>query len=573
MDGQVTFDAAGGSVTPTSTSVTFAAAYGSLPTPTRTGYTFSGWWTGENGTGTQVTETTIVSTTVNHVIHAKWMGNQTITFPALPAKTYGDADFAPGATASSELAVTYASDTPAVATVVAGNLHIIGAGTATITASQSGNDRWNAALPMAQRVTVAPKTLTVTAENQTRTVGQDNPAFSIAYAGWVTGDTVAVLDTPPTAACAATPTSGGGTYPITVSGGSDNNYAFSYVAGTLTIMAALPAVTTVTAGAIGTTTATSGGTVTNDGGAAVTARGVCWSTAANPTVANAKTTDGAGMGAFTSTLTKLSANTTYYVRAYATNSVGTSYGAPQSFTTPVAKGADFVITSIVMMPALTAVGGKFTATITVKNQGILSGKAGNLYVWLDKPGTATVSEKCDKSASVSMLKPGISKTVKMSLTAPKTWGTFTLRAFIDAKDGVKEDDEYNNQETYVYSTGLPDFEIIDVQISPETPVAGKTFTAYVTVTNVGEVDGNAGSLDLWADSPAPAPVPGPNAKGNKNKTVGTLKVGEKKTIKVTGLKAPKDNASPILRVLIDSRAKTLELDETNNWFEFDYECQ
>jgi len=237
----------------------------------------------------------------------------------------------------------------------------------------------------------------------------------------------------------------------------------------------------------------------------------------------------------------------------------------------VAKGADFVITGIVITPVMPAVGGKITTTITVKNLGLLSGKAGNLYVWLNKPGLATVGEKSDKSASVSTLKPGASKTVKMSLTAPKTWGTFTLRAFIDAKNVTKEDDEYNNQETYVYDTGLPDFEILDVSLSPELPLAGKTFTAYVTVTNSGEVAGNGGYLDVWADSSAlaAAPVPGPKTKGNKYKTVGTLKVGEEKVIKVTSLKAPVGTAWT-LGMLIDSRAKTVELDETNNWLEFDY---
>ena len=94
-----------------------------------------------------------------------------------------------------------------------------------------------------------------------------------------------------------------------------------------------PTVTTTALVAISTTTATSGGQVTNDGGAVVTARGVCWSTSTNPTVAGAKTTDGAGTGVFASTLTGLSTGTTYYVRAYATNSVDTTYGEQCSFTT------------------------------------------------------------------------------------------------------------------------------------------------------------------------------------------------------------------------------------------------
>jgi len=73
--------------------------------------------------------------------------------------------------------------------------------------------------------------------------------------------------------------------------------------------------------------------VTSDGGALVTIRGVCWSTAANPTTGDPKTNEGTGPGVFTSTLSGLAGNTTYHVRAYATNSIGTAYGNEASFTT------------------------------------------------------------------------------------------------------------------------------------------------------------------------------------------------------------------------------------------------
>ncbi|MDD4970289.1 MAG: fibrobacter succinogenes major paralogous domain-containing protein [Paludibacter sp.] len=95
-------------------------------------------------------------------------------------------------------------------------------------------------------------------------------------------------------------------------------------------------VATVITNAVNTisdTTALSGGNVLNDGGAAITARGVCWSTSEHPTTANSKTIDGEGKGAFTSSMTGLKADSTYYVRAYATNSVGTSYGNQVSFKT------------------------------------------------------------------------------------------------------------------------------------------------------------------------------------------------------------------------------------------------
>lgn len=96
----------------------------------------------------------------------------------------------------------------------------------------------------------------------------------------------------------------------------------------------VPTVTTTAPTAVTGSGATSGGNVTNSGGATVTARGVCWSSNPGPTVALAtRTTNGTGTGVFTSTLSGLADNRTYYVRAYATNSVGTAYGAELTFTT------------------------------------------------------------------------------------------------------------------------------------------------------------------------------------------------------------------------------------------------
>ena len=94
-----------------------------------------------------------------------------------------------------------------------------------------------------------------------------------------------------------------------------------------------PTVTTNQVTDITQATAVSGGNVTSDGGAAVTARGICWSTNHNPTTSGNHTTNGTGTGSFTANITGLTANTTYYVRAYAINSVGTAYGSEVSFTT------------------------------------------------------------------------------------------------------------------------------------------------------------------------------------------------------------------------------------------------
>ena len=96
----------------------------------------------------------------------------------------------------------------------------------------------------------------------------------------------------------------------------------------------IPTLTTTAVTSITTTSATSGGIITPDGGASITSRGVVWSTSPNPTIAlSTKTSNGTGTGSFTSTLTNLAPKTTYYVRAYATNSVGTGYGNEITFIT------------------------------------------------------------------------------------------------------------------------------------------------------------------------------------------------------------------------------------------------
>ena len=124
-----------------------------------------------------------------------------------------------------------------------------------------------------------------------------------------------------------------------------------------------PAVQTDAVSNITNNTASCGGNVTDDGGATVTERGVCWSTSPNPTVSGSHTTDGGGTGAFSSSLTGLTPNTTYYVRAYATNSEGTAYGPEVSFTTIVIDSK-----SCSAAPTVTDHEGNVYATVQIGDQ-------------------------------------------------------------------------------------------------------------------------------------------------------------------------------------------------------------
>lgn len=122
----------------------------------------------------------------------------------------------------------------------------------------------------------------------------------------------------------------------------------------------LPTLTTTALSLITSSSAVSGGTISSDGGAPITARGVCWSTSANPTISlPTKTNDGTGTGVYTSNITGLAANTTYYVRAFSTNNVGTAYGNEISITT-----SQINITG----PMLTDVDGNIYQSVTNCNQ-------------------------------------------------------------------------------------------------------------------------------------------------------------------------------------------------------------
>jgi uncharacterized protein (TIGR02145 family) len=127
----------------------------------------------------------------------------------------------------------------------------------------------------------------------------------------------------------------------------------------------VPTLTTTAVTDVTLTTAVSGGNITADGGGAVTARGVCWATTTGPTISNSLTSDGTGTGTFVSNLSQLQPSTTYYVRAYATNSAGTSYGSEVSFTTTAivvptlttAQIASVTLTSAVSGGNITSDGG------------------------------------------------------------------------------------------------------------------------------------------------------------------------------------------------------------------------
>ncbi len=165
--------------------------------------------------------------------------DQSITFsqPSSPA-TYGST-FTVSPTASSGLTVTVSASGSCS---VSGSTVKIesGSGTCTITASQAGNSSYNAATSVSRDVDATKATITVTADNKSKTQGSANPGLTASYSGFVNNETTGNLDEMASLVTTATPGSAVGTYPITPSGAVASNYSFSYVNGTLTVIEAPP---------------------------------------------------------------------------------------------------------------------------------------------------------------------------------------------------------------------------------------------------------------------------------------------------------------------------------------------
>lgn len=138
-----------------------------------------------------------------------------------------------------------------------------------------------------------------------------------------------------------------------------------------TTLPVIPTVTTTAITAITGNAAAGGGNVTVAGGAEVTARGVCFSTTnQTPTIADTKTSDSKGTGVFASAFTALKGNTTYYVRAYATNSAGTGYGPALSFKTLV----DLPVVTTTVVTLVTKVSAVSGGAVTYDGGGTVTAK-------------------------------------------------------------------------------------------------------------------------------------------------------------------------------------------------------
>ena len=232
----------------------------------------------------------------------------------------------------------------------------------------------------------------------------------------------------------------------------------------------LPTVITADINNITGTSADSGGEVTDHGGDSNVLRGVCWNITGSPSTADNCTEDGTGQGLFISNMTNLAPGITYYVRAYAANSEGTSYGEQKDFMTNITVPIVITADTIGIDPYSAAGGGEVISdggAPPVKNRGV----CWNLY------GTPTIDDECTSNgtgtgafdSNIINLYPGT---------------VYYVRAYAINESGATDEDSVGYGEVKTFSTEFPDI--------PTVTTAGVTNVMGISADSGGEVTDDGG---------------------------------------------------------------------------------
>jgi uncharacterized protein (TIGR02145 family) len=225
----------------------------------------------------------------------------------------------------------------------------------------------------------------------------------------------------------------------------------------------IPILSTLEVFNITSNSASSGGVISSNGGSDISAKGVVWSTASNPTLADSKTTDGTGSENYNSVLTALTPGITYYVRAYATNSTGTGYGAQRTFTTAseLKTIANIILDSIGNIGTTTATA---YANIIDEGGGTITERG---IVWNTQPlVSASINTRVVSSGS------GIGSFVTIINSGIGNNRTYYVRAYAVNRFGVS----YSNELQIRTITGLATLTTIAINSYSETATSGGNIT-------------------------------------------------------------------------------------------------
>ncbi len=241
----------------------------------------------------------------------------------------------------------------------------------------------------------------------------------------------------------------------------------------------LPIVTTIPATDVMTNAATSGGTVISPGYTEITAKGVCWATTQNPTTASSKTSDGNGVGAFSSAIKTLDPNTTYYARAYATNGAGTAYGNQITFKT---------FQNVVFPTVTTAAITNITANAVTSGGNVTATGGGDVTArgvcWSDHQNPVISDSKTSDGTGTGQFQ---------SQVAGLMPGTYYARAYATNSSGTG----YGNMVTFSTEKTLP---VLTTKSISEISAMGAVSGGNITSTGGGTISGRG---ICWNDSPNP----------------------------------------------------------------------
>jgi uncharacterized protein (TIGR02145 family) len=250
----------------------------------------------------------------------------------------------------------------------------------------------------------------------------------------------------------------------------------------------IPTLTTTPATDLTMTSAKTGGDITDDGNTGITQRGVCWSTVEDPTTADNSTSDGTGAGVFESTISGLAEGTTYYVRAYATNSEGTAYGNQETFSTAFAGHASVTTNEISEISFFTAKSG---GNISDDGGGPVTARG---ICWNTSEGPTIANNFTTDGEGTGEF--------TSNLTGLQQGTTYYVRAYATNKAGTA----YGNQQTFKTAQSK-------APVLTTADLTGFTVNSVVTggnVTDDGGVDVTARGV-CWATTPTPTTA---NSKTN-----------------------------------------------------------